>query len=187
MPPAPTFYHDPAVREKWRTFVLQMNPDIDPKTIRLLEEMRLAAHALHEISENSVVTAGLSYAKYRLLMGLMIAKNIEGRDEMNPSEISERQGTSRNTISALIRDLEDEGLIERQLDQQDKRKFNIRLTPAGTARLQAHAGQHMRVVSECFSELSNEEQDLLSQILQKLGASAKARSLALASAHQPVS
>jgi DNA-binding MarR family transcriptional regulator len=94
---------------------------------------------------------------------------MEGRDELNPSEISERQGTSRNTVSALIRNLEDEGLVERDLDKEDRRKFNIRLTEAGRALVSEHASKHMRIIAGCFSTLNGDEQEALSQILNKLG------------------
>ncbi|NIS39166.1 MarR family transcriptional regulator, partial [Candidatus Saccharibacteria bacterium] len=96
-----------------------------------MDSMRHVAHGLRQVGENSLAAADMSYARYRLLLGLFFSAEIEGREGLNPSEISERQGTSRNTISSLIRDLEDEGLIERLLDQDDRRKFIIRLTPSG--------------------------------------------------------
>ncbi|VAW30515.1 hypothetical protein MNBD_CHLOROFLEXI01-1092, partial [hydrothermal vent metagenome] len=87
---------------------------------------------------------------------------------LNPSEISERQGTSRNTISALIRSLEGQGFIERHLDHNDRRKFNICLTPAGRKKVSDHASRHVDVVGKCFSTLTSEEQNQLSQLLAKL-------------------
>jgi DNA-binding MarR family transcriptional regulator len=173
-------FNDAQKREKWVAFIHSLNPDIDARAIRLMDELRRVSHALHEVGESSVMAASLSYAKYRLLMGLMFCEEIEGRWEMNPSEISERQGTSRNTISALIRDLEEEGLIERHLDRNDRRKFNIRLSEAGRQRVRTHVGRHLRTISECFSELSAEEQETLSRLLAKLSASATSRENQLA-------
>lgn len=155
-------------REKWVNFIQSLNPDIDPRAIRLMDEMRRVSHNLYQIGESSLAASGLSYAQYRILMGLFFCERIEGRDELNPSEISERQGTSRNTISALIRNLEEEGLIERHLDKEDRRRFNIRLTEAGRALVSEHASRHMCIVASCFSTLTGDEQEALIQILNKL-------------------
>ena len=157
-------------REKWVNLIQSLNPDIDPGAIRLMDEMRRVSHNLYQIGEISLAASGLSYAQYRILMSLFFCERMEGRDELNPSEISERQGTSRNTISALIRNLEDEGLIERHLDKEDRRKFNIRLTEAGRSLVSEHASRHMSIIAGCFSTLTGDEQEALSQILNKLGA-----------------
>jgi DNA-binding MarR family transcriptional regulator len=160
--------------EKWRVFLRELTPEIDTQSMRLMEQMRLVAHTLGQIGETSVDAAGLSYAKYRLLMGLLFSEQAEGRPELNPSEISERQGTSRNTISALIRDLEDEGLIVRTLDLDDRRRFNIRLTENGRSLVRDHASRHLQMISQCFSSLTPEEQRQLSDLLAKIGESAAA-------------
>lgn len=156
-------------REKWVNLIQSLNPDIDPRAIRLMDEMRRVSHSLYQIGESSLAASGLSYAQYRILMSLFFCERMEGRAELNPSEISERQGTSRNTISALIRNLEEEGLIERDLDKEDRRKFNIRLTEAGRDLVGEHASKHMRIIAGCFSTLNGDEQEALSQILNKLG------------------
>jgi DNA-binding MarR family transcriptional regulator len=158
--------------EKWRVFLRELTPEIDAQSMRLMEQMRLVAHSLAQIGETSVNEAGLSYAKYRLLMGLLFSEEAEGRPELNPSEISERQGTSRNTISALIRDLEEEGLIARTLDPDDRRRFNICLTENGRSLVRDHASRHLHMISQCFSSLTAQEERQLGELLAKIGASA---------------
>lgn len=160
---------DSKKRERWVTFVHALTPEIDPGAIRLMDQMRMVSHSLYQIGESSLAAAGLSYAKYRLLMGLMFSEEIEGRQELHPSEISQRQGTSRNTISALIGDLEDEGLVERHLNRKDRRRFNIKLTAAGRALVHEHVRKHFRVIGGCFSALTSDEQQTLSLLLAKLG------------------
>lgn len=107
---------DQQKREKWLAFVQGLNAEIDP-SVRLMDKLRMVSHALHQIGEGSLADADLSYARFRLLMRLLFCEEFEGRTELNPSEISEKKGVSRNTVSSLIRDLEAEGLIERHLDQ----------------------------------------------------------------------
>jgi MarR family transcriptional regulator, negative regulator of the multidrug operon emrRAB len=165
--PIPPF--DTQKRANWLAFLESLSPDTDAQTIRLMAQMRMVAHALYQISEASLAAAGLSYAQYRLLLSLLYVEQDEVNCSLNPSEISERLGTSRNTISSLIRNLEEEGLIARHLDQRDRRKFLICLTEAGRARVREHAGRHFKTVSRCFYELSHAEQESLSALLEKLG------------------
>lgn len=155
-------------REDWIQLIGSLGPEIDPRALRLMDEMRQVAHALYQIGEDSMSAAGLSYAKFRLLMGLLFTEQLEGREELNPSEISKREGTSRNTISALIRDLEEEGLIARQLDQNDRRKFKIRLTEEGRRLVRENASRHFQAVASCFGELEPLEMEELSRLLAKL-------------------
>jgi MarR family transcriptional regulator, negative regulator of the multidrug operon emrRAB len=159
---------DTQKREQWLTFVQELSPEADPRAIRLVGQMRTAAQALYRINEGSLTAAGLSYAKYRLLMSLLFAERFQGDGPLNPSEISERLGASRNTISALIRDLETDGYIERTLDKDDRRRFLIGLTAAGREIVREYAGRHFAAVGACFSQMSVEEQQQLSQLLDKL-------------------
>ena len=62
------------------------------------------------MGENSQVSAGLSYAKYRLQLDLMIGEDSEGNEDLNPFEFYRHPGTGWNAISALIRDLKMMGL-----------------------------------------------------------------------------
>ncbi len=160
---------DPEKRQKWLEFAQGLNPDVPPQAHRLMDEMRMVSHVLYQIGESSLEQAGLSFAQYRILMGLLFSERMDGRSELNPSEISERQGTSRNTISSLIRNLEDQGYIERHLDKKDRRKFNICLTENGRSLVLQHAHNHMHVIGNCFTTLSSDEQTTLSQLLVKLG------------------
>ena len=79
--------------------------------------------------------------------------------------VSERQGTTRNTISGLIRNLEERGLVDRTLDQQDRRKFNIRLSEAGRQMVADHSRRYFQAVESCFNGLTSAEQETLSDLL----------------------
>lgn len=149
-------------------FMQSLHAGIDPRAVRLMDEMRTVSHMLYQISERSLAEAGLSLAQYRILLSLLFGEQAGDGRGLNPSEISARQGTSRNTVSALIRSLEEQALVERQLDQNDRRKFNIRLTDAGRALVRAHASEHLQTVGACFGALSDAEQETLSVLLTKI-------------------
>ena len=164
---------DEEKRQRWITFIQTLDPTIDPQAIRLMDEFRMTSKSIYHMGESSVDTAGRSFAQYRILMQLLFAEQIGVKECLNPSELSDRQGTSRNTVSALIRSLEEDGLIERSLDPDDRRKFNIKLTENGRSLVTDHARQHFQTIGHCFNALSPEEQTTLSQLLTKLNTQAQ--------------
>ena len=133
-----SWLQDKEKRQKWMRFMQGFNPQINPQTIRLMDELGFVSRSIYHMSEQSVEDAGLSFAQYKVLMHLFFAEQMGERAELNPSEISERQGVSRNTMSSFIRNLEEEGLVERRLDAHDRRRFNISLTDAGRAVVSQH-------------------------------------------------
>ena len=155
-------------------FMRSFHPDIDPETLRLMDELGYVFRSIYHMRERSVDEAGLSFAQYQVLMHLFFAEQMGDRSELNPSEMSDRQGVSRNTMSAFIRNLEEEGLIERRLDPNDRRRFNISLTDDGRAVIGQYTRDHLETIDHCFSILTVDEQQMLSHLLQKLGAHVKA-------------
>ena len=137
-----------------------------------MDEMGFVSRAIHHVGAQSLDMAGLSYAQYRVLMQLFFAEKMGDRRDLNPSEISHRQGVSRNTMSSLIRNLEDDGLVERRLDPEDRRRFNISLTENGRSLVTDYARQHLSTIGGCFSVLTSDEQETLSQLLRKVGTQA---------------
>lgn len=156
-------------RQQWLSFINELSPETEPETIQLIGLMHRTAHAMKQLGETSLAEAGLSYSQYRVLMNLLFSEQFEGQPALNPSDLSERQGLSRNTMSALIRNLEKEGLIERQLDEQDRRRFLIRLTDPGRDKVTNHATQHLTTIHSCFNGLSQDERATMTQLLERIG------------------
>ncbi len=154
-------------RERFRRYMQDRYPEINHQSFRLMDEMRMVSHLLHQLSESNLSESGLSYAQYRILFMLHFAEETDACG-MTPSEISSRQGTSRNTISSLIRTLEEDGLIMRELDVDDRRKFNILLTEAGRDVVMERAKEHMLMVDTIFKILDPIEMETLSDLLQKV-------------------
>ena len=150
-------------------FMHDFYPEISSQTIRLMDKLGFVSRTMHHMGEQSVEDAGLSFAQYRVLMHLFFAEKMDDCAELNPSEISDRQGVSRNTMSSFIRNLEEEGLVERRLDPNDRRRFKISLTDSGRALVTQHTGDHLRSLDESFSALSPDEQTTFLNLLRKLG------------------
>lgn len=161
-------HHSEAARQQLFDFVTQLCPGAEEKAIRAGSMLLRVAHALYQLHESSLADAGLSFAQYRLLMDLLFSEQFQACEGLNPSRLSERQGVSRNTVSALVRNLEEEGLVRRELDEGDRRRFIIALTDKGRALVRAHAGHHFQTVNDLFSLLSTEEKESLIAILEKL-------------------
>jgi len=173
-------------RQRWITFVQSINPDISPQSVRLMGDWRRIGHALDQIGEASLSQSGLTEAQYLVLMSLYIHEQVENRAMLNPSEISKWRGTSRNTISSLIRGLEQDGLIARTLDESDRRKFNICLTENGRARVSQYAHKQFSAVAGCFNRLSLDEQETLGSLLGKLNHNLHAARAVLEEESSPV-
>jgi DNA-binding MarR family transcriptional regulator len=86
-----------------------------------------------------------------------------------------RQGTVAETLkikpahmTKLIRLFEDDGLISRHIPPHDRRRVDLRLTPAGEAFVADHADTFFSYYRTCQDKLTSAEIDQLVHLLQKL-------------------
>jgi DNA-binding MarR family transcriptional regulator len=75
-------------------------------------------------------------------------------------------------ITAIVDQLEGEGLVERLDDSADRRAFRIRLTRAGEKAFADMAREHEAWVVDLFAGLTRKEHDELLKLLAKLKTSA---------------
>ncbi len=157
-------------------FIREVSPEADPTSVVLFGQIMRANNLLVRAAERNLGHAGLTWAKFRLLMNLHRVE-VHGHSEgMQPSELSDLQGISRNTVSALIASLENDGLISRELHGTDHRRFVIRLTPEGRRLLKTKLGGQFKFVSGCFDEFSPQERQTLADLLTRFNESLKEQS-----------
>ncbi len=154
-------------QQRFLEFIREVSPSADPQSVMLFGQIMRAKNHLAQAAERHLGGVGLSDAKFRLMVNLHRAESC-GTEYMQPSELSEMQGISRNTASALIASLEEEGLISRELDGSDRRKFLIHLTPEGRKLLKAHQKGHFEFVTRCFEGFSATERETLLNLLTRL-------------------
>lgn len=78
------------------------------------------------------VNAFLKKEKVNLLQGLTLtALFFEDRDTITPSELAKALQTTRTNMSHILSELESRTWIKRVLDEEDSRRFYIRLKPEG--------------------------------------------------------
>jgi DNA-binding MarR family transcriptional regulator len=110
----------------------------------------------------------LSGPRWGLLLRLMVEEHYGNCDGLTPTGLSHFQNVSKNTISSLLRGLEEQGLIQRAIDPVDKRIFRIQLTEYGREMMQVAAPLRIKHLNQLAAGLSEEEQKQLLHLLVKL-------------------
>jgi DNA-binding MarR family transcriptional regulator len=110
----------------------------------------------------------LSGPRWRLLLRLFAEETLGNKEGLTPTSLSHYQRVSKNTISSLLRGLEQQGLLQRTLDPQDYRLFRIQLTQAGRDLVRESAPQRIRFMNQMAASLEPEEFRTLMASLDKL-------------------
>lgn len=136
-------------------------PDIEG--IQLCFMTLSLASSIDRDCANQLSVHGLSEGRFILLFLLEAAG--EG---IAPKTLAEQAGITRATVTGLLDGLEREGLLERQADTKDRRALKIQLTSKGKLIAKEVFDQHSRWISGLFGNLSFEERDQLTQLLEKV-------------------
>jgi DNA-binding MarR family transcriptional regulator len=86
----------------------------------------------------------------------------------SPSELADLLGLSRGALSARLGPLEREGLIVRTVDDADRRRVHVSLTPAGHDAFEKHAANEETAETELLAVLTDRERRTLANLLRKL-------------------
>jgi DNA-binding MarR family transcriptional regulator len=84
------------------------------------------------------------------------------------NELSRLLMVTGGNVTAIVDQLEKEGLVERVDEPADRRAFRIHLTRAGERTFAEMAGAHEEWVVELFAGMSRREQDDLLRLLAKV-------------------
>ncbi|TLN14694.1 hypothetical protein FDZ74_08910 [bacterium] len=140
----------------------------DTSAIELFVLLQRVAHLARLIDNELGEDIDLSGPRWRLLLRLFIDEQVGNPDGLTPTVLSHSQRVSKNTISALLRGLETQGLIRRTLVPSDLRAFHIQLTQAGRDYLYANAPKRLKAMQRMLSVLEPQEFDQMTAILNKL-------------------
>lgn len=123
---------------------------------------------IERIGDCAAQSSQLSSARLRLLLPLLVAERMGEPGKVTPTALSHFHRVSRNTISTLLRGLEAQGLITREIDPVDRRKVRIQLTDAGRALVVEQAPNLVAQSQGVFASLTAEERDTLLRLLVKV-------------------
>jgi DNA-binding MarR family transcriptional regulator len=141
---------------------------IDPTGLELVRLVHMVVNLYASEAENQVNGVSMSGPRWRLLLRLFMEERRGRADGLAPSYLSRCQNVSKNTISVLLRGLEEHGWVERTLDPEDHRVFRIRLTPAGRDLIRTSAPERLAHLNALVDDLSAEERTQLIRLLSKL-------------------
>jgi len=128
---------------------------------------KLIATGYETIFKARMRDEGLSGPRWRILLHLFMAEEM-GRPGVSPTELAQARNVSKNTVSTLLRSLEEQELISRTIAPHDRRSFIIQLTDKGRALVQERSPQHLSYLNELAGDLSPEEREQLITLLRKL-------------------
>ena len=140
----------------------------DTSGIELFSTIHRISHLTEMMGSQLSDTPELSGARWGLMLRLLIEEKMGNPEGLTPTDLSHFQRVSKNTISSLLRGLEEQGLIRRNLDPDDLRVFRIQLTDSGLAIMRESAPRRINRLNKVFSGLEPEELEQLMSLLDKL-------------------
>jgi DNA-binding MarR family transcriptional regulator len=168
LPPEEGRDHLQLMHDHLRRHIRELAGLEDTSGIELFGLMRMLMNLCEAIETQHLSESDLSGPRWGLLLRLFAEEQHGRADGVSPSALSRFQRVSRNTISALLRGLEEQGLVQRALDADDRRRFRIQLTAAGRELLQSTAPQRIHYLNHMVSGLSKLERQQLIGLLTKL-------------------
>lgn len=136
--------------------------DVDSRSVtHFLNILRIGTE-LTESLDRFLATHGLLQGRWWVLILLMREDNLTS----TPSELAEKAGVTRATMSGLINGLLRDGLVARQDDDQDRRSYRIQLTALGQSKLDEVMPDYYTRVKAMMNVISvQQREDLLKQLL----------------------
>ncbi len=184
------FRDEAAHAAAFRQMMHDMTGDSEPAGMVIAHQIRHLAIAYDSDLNAHLSGDGLSGPRLALMLRLLAEESFgSGEAGVSPTHLSECQNVSKNTISSLLRGLEEQGLIERDLDPDDRRMFRIRLTGAGRRIVHETTAGHVAHLDHMVRDLDARERTQLITLLEKLAASirrASTQSAASDDAEDPV-
>lgn len=160
--------HFESVRARISTHIKKVFGIEDSSGIELFVTLQRVAH-LSEVLENQMTEdLELSGPRLRLMIFLLAEEQLGNTEGITPTVLSHFHRVSKNTISSLLRGLEEQGMIRRNLDSDDLRVFRIQLTDAGRALVLKAAPIRIAGVNRMLCGLEPEEREQLTVLLEKL-------------------
>lgn len=156
------------VHARLREHLKQMADGEPIEGIELVNLMRMTVHFIDASLSQSPQLADLSGPRMGILMRLLAEEEMGNHQGIRPTRLSHYQNVKKNTVSSLLSGLEERGLIERTIDAEDKRGFNIRITPAGRERIITSMPERVRLINELTAVLTGAEKQHMITLLEKL-------------------
>ncbi|MEA5078112.1 MAG: MarR family winged helix-turn-helix transcriptional regulator [Anaerolineaceae bacterium] len=155
---------DEFIRQK----IVEMSGVENVRGIQVSNIIRRVAN-LYEVIGNQVGNdETLSGPRLGILFRLYGGEVLHGESGVTPTMLSHMQNVTKNTISSLVKGLEEQGLIRREIDPVDRRIYRLYLTDAGRSYIIKTAPSHINFLNSLTEDLTSQEIDQLMELLGKL-------------------
>lgn len=131
------------------------------KLVRASESVSARAHVL--------LAGELTFTQFGVLEALL------HRGPLSAGELAEKILKSAGNLTLVLANLERDGLIVRERDRADARRWIVSLSPAGRKRVSALFPKIAAAIAAEFAHLSAAEQAMLGELCKKLGLGPAAR------------
>ena len=139
-------------------------PEIDPDAVEACLLLLRVASDLMAAGECMFARHGISTSRFMVLMIL----NRDPEAGLSPSQLADKGGVTRATMTGLLDSLERDGLVTREHDSEDRRGVTIRLTSEGLGFLDRMLPGHFRRISGVMADLNEQEKKDLADILNRI-------------------
>jgi len=142
--------------------------EIDLGAVESYRALMMLANRLRDAADLFLADFGTSQGKASVLVHL----SGQAQASLTPSELAQRLGVTRATVTGLIDGLEREGLVRRvRAGSADRRCVAVRLAPKGRALVERFLPPHCRRIGSVMAGLSASERATLVKLLDKIAAS----------------
>lgn len=148
--------------------LMKYTNEVDMQGLELGALIRVVANYYNAAITQKTEAGELSGPRMGILLRLLAMEESGQTQGMNPTELSHFQNVKKNTISSLIRGLEENGLVERTLDPEDKRAVKIRISQKGKDLVKSTGPTRLKLMNDLSSGLNADEKTQLIQLLEKL-------------------
>lgn len=138
---------------------------LDPAALAAAQDILRVSKKMLAAFAEAFATHGLSPGRYAVLMALDVQ-----RPSMAPSEIADRLGVTRATVTGLIDGLMRDNLVVHVPEGSDRRRKAISLTPVGEALIDAVVPDIFKRMADLTSPLSADERRTTLRLLGKIEA-----------------
>ncbi len=146
--------------------LLERYPDADIDAISDFVNLLRASSDLSAALDNLLAQHNLLQGRWWVLVLLMRQEDFTS----TPTDLAEKAGVTKASMTGFIDGLEREGLVVRLQDTLDRRKLLIRLTRAGQQKMDAVTPDYCKKVQALMSCLTPERRDAMLGAVKDLAA-----------------
>ncbi len=153
----------------------QLDPDLtrrlsrDDKSILSFVYLSFSSNMVMKLADERLRKSKLSVARYTIL------RILEDGEPVPLNYLSEKHFCEAGNITKLVTRMAQDGLVERSIDERDRRVTLVRLTEKGRTLCGSVSSGHRKFIQDLMSDFTPEELETLSNLLERLSQKATER------------